>query len=190
MLILGNFIHKFFINSLVVHPKFDTGAAENLWRAACSPRAALWPSLLYRIGPYCVMEFWLASLEEEDSFFLKARLHIRFPHVFTALRWDFYYLHSLNKTKVSNKKSQRNAVNTCGNRMCKLSFNEENRLENEVSSRLLNPIILNPMSHKTKNILWHFTNHFKIFNFQTTDKQKIICDICYFPQISVLLKWS
>ncbi len=28
----------------------------------------------------------------------------------------------LSKTKVSYKKSQRNAVNACGNRMCKLSF--------------------------------------------------------------------
>jgi len=33
-----------------VHPKFDTGAAENLWRAACGPRAALWPPLIYGIG--------------------------------------------------------------------------------------------------------------------------------------------
>jgi hypothetical protein len=41
MLILGNFIHKCSINSLVVHPKFGTGAAKNLWRAA------LWPPLLY-----------------------------------------------------------------------------------------------------------------------------------------------
>ncbi len=37
------FIHKCLINSLVVHPKFDTGAAENLWRAA------LWPHLKYNI---------------------------------------------------------------------------------------------------------------------------------------------
>jgi len=35
----GYFIHKFVINSLVVHSKFDTMAAENLWRAA------LWPPL-------------------------------------------------------------------------------------------------------------------------------------------------
>jgi hypothetical protein len=38
---------KWVINSLVVHPKFDTGAAENLWSAACGTRAALWPPLLY-----------------------------------------------------------------------------------------------------------------------------------------------
>ncbi len=35
-------IHKCIINSLDVHPQFDTGAAENLWRAA------LWPPLVYR----------------------------------------------------------------------------------------------------------------------------------------------
>jgi len=40
---LGHFVHKCVINSLVVHPKFDTGAAENLWRAA------LWPPLIYNI---------------------------------------------------------------------------------------------------------------------------------------------
>ncbi len=40
---LGYFIHKCMINSLVVHPKFDTGAAKNLWRAA------LWPPLMYYI---------------------------------------------------------------------------------------------------------------------------------------------
>jgi len=39
----GYFIHKCIINSLDVHPKFDTGAAENLWRAA------LWPHLVYSI---------------------------------------------------------------------------------------------------------------------------------------------
>ncbi len=39
----GYFIHKCIINSLVVHPKFDTVAAENLWRAA------LWPPLIYMI---------------------------------------------------------------------------------------------------------------------------------------------
>jgi len=31
-----------------VHPKFDTGAAENLWRTACGPRAALRPPLEYK----------------------------------------------------------------------------------------------------------------------------------------------
>jgi hypothetical protein len=41
MKILGIFIHMCVINSLVVHPKFDTGAAENL------RRAALWPPLIY-----------------------------------------------------------------------------------------------------------------------------------------------
>jgi len=39
-----------YINSLVVHPKFDTGAAENLWRTACGPRAALWPPLFYSMS--------------------------------------------------------------------------------------------------------------------------------------------
>jgi len=42
----GYFIHKCIINSLDVHPKFDTGAAENLWRAE------LWPPLLYSIASY------------------------------------------------------------------------------------------------------------------------------------------
>jgi len=36
----GYFRHKCVINSLVVHPKFDTGAAENIWGVA------LWPPLL------------------------------------------------------------------------------------------------------------------------------------------------
>jgi len=45
----GYFIHKCIINSLVVHPKFDTGAAENLWRAT------LWPPLIYMFASsmYC-----------------------------------------------------------------------------------------------------------------------------------------
>ncbi len=43
----GYFIHKCAINSLVVHPKFDTGAAKNLWRAASGPRTAVWPPLVY-----------------------------------------------------------------------------------------------------------------------------------------------
>jgi hypothetical protein len=42
----GYFTHKCVINSLVAHPKFDTGAAKNLRRAACGLRAALWPPLL------------------------------------------------------------------------------------------------------------------------------------------------
>ncbi len=42
-------MNKWAINSLVVYPKFETGAAENLWRAACGPRAALWPPLIYII---------------------------------------------------------------------------------------------------------------------------------------------
>jgi len=43
---------------------------------------------------------------------------MRFPHcvaIFHKLPW-------LSKTKVFYKKSQRSAVNACGNRMCKLSF--------------------------------------------------------------------
>jgi len=43
---------------------------------------------------------------------------MRFPHCIAI----FYYLPWLSKIKVSYKKLQRNAVNACGNRMCKLSF--------------------------------------------------------------------
>ncbi len=56
-----------------------------------------------------------------DSF-LKGRLHICFPHVFSTLHCNFFYLPQFCSIKVSYKKSQHNAVNTCGNWMCKLSF--------------------------------------------------------------------
>jgi len=46
--------------------------------------------------------------------------HMRFPHCVVI----FYNLPWLSKTKVSYKKSQCNAVNVCGNRMCKLSFKQ------------------------------------------------------------------
>ncbi len=63
---------------------------------------------------------------------VKAHLHIRFPHAFFALRCNFYNLPWLRKTKVSYKKSQRNAVNACGNRMRKLGFSQK-KLEGEVT---------------------------------------------------------
>jgi len=50
---------------------------------------------------------------------LKAGLHIQFPHCIVI----FCYLPWLCKTKVSYKKSQSNAVNACGNRVCQLSLN-------------------------------------------------------------------
>jgi len=43
---------------------------------------------------------------------------MRFPHCVA----NFYYLPWFCSIKVSNKKSHRNAVNACGNGMCKLSF--------------------------------------------------------------------
>jgi hypothetical protein len=54
----------------------------------------------------------------------KLSLHIRFPHAFTRIRLPhcvaiFYNLPWFSLIKVSNKKSQRNAENACGNRMCK-----------------------------------------------------------------------
>jgi len=55
----GYFIHKFVSNSLDVHPKFDTGAEENLWRAACGPRAALWPPLVKTLN--CCRSLWLLA---------------------------------------------------------------------------------------------------------------------------------
>ncbi len=66
---------------------------------------------------------------------LKLSLHIRFPHVFTALRCIFYYLPWLSKTKVSYKKLQCSAVNACGNRMCKLSLNQQGMSPNFLSSK-------------------------------------------------------
>jgi len=39
-----------------VYPKFVSGAAENLWRAACGPRAALWPPLAYSVDFYSLYQ--------------------------------------------------------------------------------------------------------------------------------------
>jgi len=62
----GYFIHKCVISSLVVYPKFDTGAAENLWRAA------LWPPLHYIIH--------VLYMYEMNSFM--SQFHQRFTYVF------------------------------------------------------------------------------------------------------------
>ena len=51
-----------------------------------------------------------------------AHLSIPFPHAFSALHCVFYYLPWLAQIKVSNKKTQRNAVNACVNRMLQLDF--------------------------------------------------------------------
>jgi len=48
--------------------------------------------------------------------------HLVSACVFRSALQFFYNLPWLSKTKVSYKKSQRNAVNACENRMCKLSF--------------------------------------------------------------------
>jgi len=45
---------------------------------------------------------------------------MRFPHCISI----FHKLPWLSKTKVFYKKSQRSAVNACGNQMCKLSFTD------------------------------------------------------------------
>ena len=64
--------------------------------------------------------------KRDVAIWLKARLHIRFPHGFTALRCVFKvitFFHRHQQTKVSNKKTQSNAENACGNRMWQLGFN-------------------------------------------------------------------
>jgi len=48
-----------------VHPKFDTGAEENLWRAACGPRAALWPPLNSNPFPHAL---FFSRNQENDMF--------------------------------------------------------------------------------------------------------------------------
>jgi len=56
---------------------------------------------------------------------------MRFPHCVSI----FYYLPWLSQTKVSYEKLQPNAVNACGNRMCKLSFSYGSRK----GSRVIKP---------------------------------------------------
>ena len=53
-----------------MHPKFDTGAAKNLWRAARVRRDALWPCLLYRVIPVTEESFYNAhfSLVKEMEY--------------------------------------------------------------------------------------------------------------------------
>jgi len=50
---------------------------------------------------------------------------MRFPHCVAI----FYNLPWFCSIKVSYKKSQRNVVNACGNRMCKLSFNSSKKMK-------------------------------------------------------------
>ncbi len=52
----------------------------------------------------------------------KPRLHIRFLHMFSALRWFFLLLNLIDETQVINMKLQRNAENEFKNRMCKLGL--------------------------------------------------------------------
>jgi len=62
---------------------------------------------------------------------------MHFPNCVTF----FYYLPWLSKTKVSYKNLQRNGVNTCGNRMCKLSLKDVpkfNFMMNATSSQIVN----------------------------------------------------
>jgi len=90
------FIHKCVINSLVVHPKFDTGAAKNLWRAACGPRAALWPPLLYN-----VLTFSQGPLRFIPKN-AKTKTVLHRSHLFAANFWNFNFRSPISKTSVSS----------------------------------------------------------------------------------------
>ncbi len=53
--------------------------------------------------------------------YVKAHLHIWFPHAFSCIALQFFITY-LDWAKPSYVIKNRNAVNACGNRMCKLSF--------------------------------------------------------------------
>jgi hypothetical protein len=71
----------------------------------------------------------------------KVRLHMPFPHAFSALHCNFQI--RLVQTKVSMSKLQCTAFNACGNGMCKRAFNNS-------KIRISKKSFFSPKSSKTK----------------------------------------
>ncbi len=53
--------------------------------------------------------------ENKNKIFIKVRLHIWFPHAFSALLCNFLLITLIEQNQGKLKKSQRNAVKACGN---------------------------------------------------------------------------
>ncbi len=102
-----------------------------LWWPASPHRVTriIWMSLRHTTGLHLLIYIKIAALitspkyKEKDGR-VKARLHIRFLHAFYAFHCTFLLSPCFYSISVSNEKSQCNAENACGNRMCKLGFTE------------------------------------------------------------------
>jgi len=74
--------------------------------------------IILQMKDFPMNQSWNSNAKQALRRVYTSSFRMRFPHCVAI----FYNLPWLSKTKISNNKLQRNAVNTCGNRMCKLSL--------------------------------------------------------------------
>ena len=79
---------------------------------------------------------------------LKPSCHIRFPHVFRFFRSNNVLIHRYQQTKVSNKKTQRNGVNACGNGMGQRALINRQLLKNAILMTSSISFFLQASSHR------------------------------------------